>query len=81
MAKNNIRFTRYAFKQTGGLFDQNPLKKGLGQVPRKKDMDIDKYGGYNKPSSAYFAFVEYKTVKEKLFVLLNLLIYMLKRNI
>lgn len=63
MAKNNIRFTRYAFKQTGGLFDQNPLKKGLGQVPRKKDMDIDKYGGYNKPSSAYFAFVEYKNSK------------------
>lgn len=59
MAKNNIRFTRYSFKQSGGLFDQMPLKKGLGQVPRKKNMDINKYGGYNGPSSAYFAFVEY----------------------
>ena len=59
MAKNNIRFTRYSFKQSGGLFDQMPLKKGLGQIPRKKNMDIDKYGGYNRPSSAYFAFVEY----------------------
>lgn len=59
MAKNNIRFTRYSFKQSGGLFDQMPLKKGLGQIPRKKNMNIDKYGGYNRPSSAYFAFVEY----------------------
>lgn len=65
MAKNNIRFTRYAFKQSGGLFDQMPLKKGLGQVPRKKNMDINKYGGYNRPSSAYFVFVEYKDKKGK----------------
>lgn len=59
MAKNNIRFTRYAFKQKGGLFDQNPVKKGNGQVPLKKGMDINKYGGYNRPASTYFAFVEY----------------------
>lgn len=65
MAKNNIRFTRYSFKQSGGLFDQMPLKKGLGQVPRKKNMDIDKYGGYNRPSSTYFAFVEYTDLKGK----------------
>lgn len=65
MAKNNIRFTRYSFKQSGGLFDQMPLKKGLGQIPRKKNMNIDKYGGYNRPSSAYFAFVEYSDSKGK----------------
>lgn len=65
MAKNNIRFTRYSFKQSGGLFDQMPLKKGNGQVERKKNMDIDKYGGYNRPSSTYFAFVEYADSKGK----------------
>lgn len=59
MAKNNIRFTRYAFKKKGGLFDQNPMKKGSGQIPLKKGMDIDKYGGYNKASTTYFAFAEY----------------------
>lgn len=63
MAKSNIRFTRFSFKQGGGLFDQNPLKKGKGQVPRKKGMDIEKYGGYNRPGSAYFAFAEYKDKK------------------
>lgn len=65
MAKNNIRFTRYSFKQTGGLFDQMPLKKGLGQVERKKNMDIDKYGGYKNPSATYFVFVEYSDAKGK----------------
>ncbi len=65
MAKNNVRFTRYAFKQQGGLFDQNPLKKGFGQVERKKGLAIEKYGGYNSPSSSFFAFVEYTDKKGK----------------
>lgn len=62
MKKNNIRFTRYATKQHGGLFDQNLVKKGNGQVSIKKNSpvsDIEKYGGYNRAKSAYFAFVEY----------------------
>ncbi|MCC8016507.1 MAG: hypothetical protein LIO43_03870 [Clostridiales bacterium] len=27
MEKNNIRYTRYSYKQGGGLFDQQPVKK------------------------------------------------------
>lgn len=68
MKKNNIRFTRYSFKQKGGLFDQNILKKGLGQVPIKKNSalsDISKYGGYNGASSSYFSLVDYKDSKGK----------------
>lgn len=68
MRKNNILYTRYAFKQSGGLFDQNPLKKGLAQVPLKKDSprsDIEKYGGYAKPTACYFSFVQYIDEKEK----------------
>lgn len=66
MNKNNILYTRYSFIQNGGLFDQNPLKKGKGQVPLKQNSpraDINKYGGYNRPSSAFFAFVEYEDKK------------------
>ena len=62
MAKNNIRFTRYAFKQKGGLFDQNILKKGNGQVSIKANSplgDIDKYGGYNRATSTCFSLVSY----------------------
>lgn len=68
MSKNNIRYTRYAFKQHGGLFDQNILKKGKGQVPIKansKRSDIEKYGGYNKAASAYFSLVKYFDKKGK----------------
>ena len=68
MAKNNIRYTRYSFKQKGGLFDQLLVKKGSGQVPIKENgpiSSIEKYGGYNRPSAAYFALVEYKDKKNK----------------
>lgn len=72
MAKNNIRFTRYAFKQKGGLFDQNILKKGNGQVSIKSNSpleDINKYGGYNRATSTCFSLISYinekgETVKQ-----------------
>lgn len=62
MNKNNIRFTRYSYRQKGGLFDQNILKQGNGQVPIKGTgplSDISKYGGYNRATSTYFALAEY----------------------
>ena len=57
----NYRFTRMSHIGTGGLYDQNLMRKGKGQIPQKentKKSDIEKYGGYNKASSAYFALVE-----------------------
>ena len=69
MAKNNIRYTRYAFQQQGGLFDQMLVKKGGGQAPIKAHgavSDISKYGGYNRPSSTYFALAEYTDKKGKI---------------
>jgi len=78
MSKNNIRFTRYAFKQKGGLFKQNILKKGNGQVPVKANSalsDINKYGGYDKAISTCFSLVSYvndKGEKVKQFVPIDL---------
>ena len=66
MSKNNIRFTRYSFKQKGGLFDQNILKKGNGQVSVKLNSplsDINKYGGYNRATSTCFSLVSYTNDK------------------
>ncbi len=66
MEKDNVLYTRYAFKQTGGLFDQNILKKGKGQVSVKANSprsDISKYGGYNRAASAYFSLVKYNKGK------------------
>lgn len=69
MKKNNIQFTRHAFEVKGGLFDQTIMKKGKGQVPIKSSderlSDIQKYGGYNKASGAYFFLVEHAAKKKR----------------
>lgn len=64
MSKNNIRFVRYSYRKKGGLFDQNPLRKGRGQVPRKKGLDVENYGGYQNSSISYFLLAKF-TEKKK----------------
>ncbi len=62
MQKNNILVTRRSYQEKGGLFDQQLMKKGQGQVPVKgcneRLSDIEKYGGYNKAKGTYFMLVE-----------------------
>lgn len=62
--KNTAHFTKYAFIKKGGLFDQMPLKKAPGLVPRKIGLPTEKYGGYNKASAAFFMPVRYKAGKK-----------------
>ena len=63
MEKNHILVTRRSYEVKGGLFDQQILKKGKGQVPVKESderlRDIGKYGGYNKAAGAYFMLVSH----------------------
>ncbi len=70
MAKNNIRFTRYAFKQkhgqSGGLFNQQLVKAGKAQVPIKTNSplnNIDKYGGYSNATSTCFSLISFANEK------------------
>lgn len=71
LSKNNILFTRRSFEQKGGLFDQQLVKRGKGQIPIKgagtdsRLMATDKYGAYNKASGAYFMLVESESKKGK----------------
>ena len=62
MRKNNILVTRRSYQEKGGLFDQQLMKKGQGQVPVKGNdgrlSDLEKYGGYNKAKGTYFMLVE-----------------------
>ena len=58
MHKNNILFTRQAVEGKGELFKQNPLKANSGQLPLKAGLSIEKYGGYNSLTTAYFAVVK-----------------------
>lgn len=43
--KNTAHFVKYAAFKTGGLFDQNPVKKGTGLIPLKAGLPAEKYGG------------------------------------
>jgi len=62
MEKNNVIVTRRSYQAQGGLFDQQLMKKGKGQVPIKGSderlWNIEKYGGYNKAAGTYFVLAE-----------------------
>lgn len=88
MAKNNILYTRMAVENKGQLYDLNILKKNKGQVPIKKSLKIEKYGGYNKASTGHFMLIESekKRIKREKLVKygqlkLYLLILQVKRKI
>lgn len=68
MNKNNPIYRRYSFVQHGALFKVLPLKKSKGQAPLKENSplsNINKYGGYDKPTSSYFSYVEFEGKKGK----------------
>ena len=62
--KNNIRFVRYSSFQNGALFKVTPVRRGLGQVPLKKTLPIQKYGGYTSPKNKGFFLVKYADKKK-----------------
>ena len=64
--KNNILFTRMPYEQKGQLFDLNIMPSGKGQLPVKEGKSIEKYGGYNKISGAYFAVIEHTEKKKRI---------------
>lgn len=67
--RNDILFTRYAYCNKGGLFDQNIVKapkdkeKAKILIPIKQGMEAWKYGGYNSITPSYFMLVESKDKK------------------
>ncbi len=66
MDKNDILYTFRSFRATGGFYDQTLMPKGKGQAPIKTSderYDIEKYGGYNKVSGAYFSLIEHSDKK------------------
>ena len=75
MSKNAVHLTRYAFCRKGGLFDQQPVKKGENLIPLKKGLPTEKYGGYNKPTASFFVLArfEVKGKREVMIVPVNLI--------
>ncbi len=58
MAKNNVLVTRQPREIGGQLYDLQILKAPRGQIEVKQGRSVEKYGGYNKATGAYFALVE-----------------------
>ena len=76
MRRNNILFTKLAYQEKGALFDLNPVKKGKGQLPLKKELSIEKYGGYNKLAGSYYSLVEYTKNKKKIRIIYPILTHL-----
>ena len=62
---NDAHMTLYQTEKRGGLFDQMPLKAAPGLIPRKANLPTEKYGGYQRPSVAFFMLVDYTVGKKK----------------
>lgn len=57
--KNSVRYTRMPKEAKGTISKETILPAGKGQLPIKKNMDILKYGGYDKVTGSYFILVEH----------------------
>ena len=65
LAKNNAHLTKYAYRKSGGYFDQMPVKAAPGLIPLKAGLPTEKYGGYNKPAISFFIPVHYRAGKKE----------------
>ncbi|MEA4822447.1 MAG: Cas9 endonuclease PAM-interacting domain-containing protein, partial [Erysipelotrichales bacterium] len=66
---NDILITKKTeIKNTGAYWDQKivSFKKGDNLTPIKNGLDISKYGGYNKASTAFFTILKDKKGKKKI---------------
>ena len=69
--KNTAHFVKFATFKTGGLFDQNPVKKGTGLIPLKAGLPTEKYGGYNSARIMFFIPVKYKLGKKNEIIIMS----------
>ena len=71
MFRNNILFTKYAYVDKGGFYNETVYGKEIMNLqPRKNGLDPEKYGGYTSLKPACFTLAEYtvtaKSGKKKL---------------
>ena len=69
--RNNAHFVKYAYFKHGGFFDQMPVAKSAGVIPRKKGLPTEKYGGYNKSSAMFYIPVRYKQGKKSTVIIMS----------
>lgn len=60
MRQNNILYTEYTYFGKGQLFDETVFSPDENpRIPLKKDLDVNKYGGYKSAKSSYFVLIEF----------------------
>lgn len=69
--KNNAHFVKYSYFKHGGFFDQMPVAKAEGLVPRKAGLSTDKYGGYNKAGVMFYIPVRYVQGKKSAVIIMS----------
>lgn len=84
MGQNNVLVNYESYRQSGGLYDQMLVKKGLGQHPIKTSIPqlaaIDKYGGFNKLTGSHFSIVKYKKRNKEEIGIVNIPLILKKYN-
>ncbi len=65
MAKNNPIITRMPREVKGQLFDLQLMPAGKGQLEKKTGLSVERYGGYNKLTGAYYFAVEHSDKKKR----------------
>lgn len=75
MAKNNPIITRMPREEKGQLFNLNIMPAGQGQLPIKTGKAIEKYGGYNKLSGAYYCVIEHTEKRKRVRSIETVLVY------
>ena len=67
--RNNIFLTKMQIEKTSdgkrGLFNQTIYPKGEALVKKKKNLDLDKYGGYKNETTSFFTLVKYCDKKDE----------------
>ena len=65
MGKNNPIITRMPREVKGQLFDLQLMPAGKGQLSRKTGLAVERYGGYNKITGAFYCVVEHTEKKKR----------------
>lgn len=69
--RNNAHFVKYSCFKHGGFFDQMPVAKAEGLVPRKKGLSTDKYGGYKRSGVMFYIPVRYRQGKKSTILIMS----------
>lgn len=76
--KNNPIVTFAPVEKRGKLFDLQILPKGKGQHPIKRNMPINKYGGYNNMTGAYSCVVSHTENQNEVITVAPVYLYAVK---